>query len=164
MARVLNPVLNRKEREYFARTSHEAVKVTAAKLRVTSGRYQLTSKNVKLPITVVNNFDTETVVSVSLIPQNSRIQVANLNNVTLAARGRQQLTIPVSVIAPGTTLVEAQLMNKKGQLVGEISQLNLSATIIDSRVTWFTTGAAIVLFLGAIAQSVRRVKRSRHEK
>lgn len=160
----LSPLLNRKERAYFSHAAAKAVSSTSDKLRVIGGRYQLTSNNVKLPITVINNFETAAVVNVSLIPQNSRIQVANVNAVTLAPRSRQQLTIPVTVIAPGTTLVIAQLMNQKGQLVGESSKLNLSATIIDSRVTWFTTGAAIVLFLGAVAQSVRRVKRSRHEK
>ena len=46
----------------------------------------------------------------------------------------------------------------------KVSKLNLTATIIDPRVAWFTTGAAILLLLGAVAQSVRRVRRSRHEK
>jgi hypothetical protein len=55
-------------------------------------------------------------------------------------------------------------MNTKGQLVGEQSELNLNATIIDSRVAWFTTGAAVLLFIGAVTQSVRRIRRSRNEK
>ena len=100
-------------------------------------------------------------VSVSLIPMNSRIQIENVNSVTVAPNSRQQILVPVDVIAPGTTLVLAQFINSKGQLVGEVSRLELSATIIDSRVAWFTTGAAILLLLGAIAQSVRRIRRSR---
>jgi len=99
--------------------------------------------------------------SVSLIPMNSRMQVENIRNITIAPNSRQQILLQVEVIAPGSTLVLAQLMNSKGQLVGQVSKLNLTATIIDSRVAWFTTGAAVLLFLGAVTQSVRRVRRAR---
>jgi hypothetical protein len=95
---------------------------------------------------------------------NSRVQILSVNSIKLAAKSRQQLSVDVSVVAPGTTLVYAQFMNTKGQLVGEKSKLNLNATIIDSRVAWFTTGAAVLLFIGAITQSVRRIRRSRNEK
>jgi hypothetical protein len=61
-------------------------------------------------------------------------------------------------------LVRAQFLNTQGQQVGIESQLNLTATIIDSRVAWFTTAAAVLLLFGAITQSVRRVRRVRHEK
>jgi hypothetical protein len=161
LAKVMNPLLSREDRAYFSYNQSAAVKTLSNKLRVTPGRYQITSTTAKLPITLVNNFDTASVVSVSLIPMNSRMQVENINNITVAAKSRQQILVPVDVIAPGSTLVLAQLINTKGQLVGEISKLNLTATIIDSRVAWFTTGAAVLLFLGAITQSVRRVRRAR---
>jgi hypothetical protein len=132
-----------------------------AKLRVIPGRYQLTSTTAKLPVTLVNSFDTPTVVSLSLIPMNSRIRIENVNNITLAAKSRQQLNLEVGVVASGNTIVKAQFMNSEGRLVGEQSELNLTATIIDSRVAWFTTAAAVLLFSGAVTQSVRRVRRSR---
>jgi hypothetical protein len=160
----MNPLLNNNESAFFAYHENATVDLMSNRLKVISGRYQITSKSAKLPITLVNNFDTASVVSVSLIPMNSRIQVENINNVTIAPKSRQQILVPVDVIAPGSTLVLAQFMNSKGQLVGQVSKLNLTATIIDSRVAWFTTSAAILLFLGAITQSVRRVRRSRHEK
>jgi hypothetical protein len=92
---------------------------------------------------------------------NSRIQIENVNSVTVDSNSRQQILVPVDVIAPGTTLVLAQFINSKGQLVGEVSRLELSASIIDSRVAWFTTGAAVLLLLGAIAQSVRRIRKGK---
>jgi hypothetical protein len=158
---VMNPLLSREERTYFSYNQRAAVKKFSTRLRVIPGRYQLTSKTAKLPITLVNNFDTASVVSVSLIPMNSRMQVENINNITVASKSRLQILVPVDVIAPGSTLVLAQFMNTKGQLVGEVSKLNLTATIIDSRVAWFTTGAAVLLFLGAVTQSVRRIRRAR---
>jgi len=158
---VMNPSLDESERVYFSYSAARAVQAMTAKLRVIPGRYQLTSTTAKLPVTLVNSFDTPTVVNLSLIPLNSRIRVENVNSIALAAKSRQQLTLEVNVIAPGSVLVNAQFMNSEGQLVGEQSELALSATIIDSRVAWFTTGAAVLLFLGAITQSVRRVRKSR---
>ena len=161
---VLNPLLNGEERAFFSYDKNKEVKIVSNKLKVVSGRYQITSSGAKLPVTLVNNFDTSTVVSVSLIPMNSRIHIENVNNIELAPKSRQQILVPVDVIAPGSTLVRAQFLNTKGQQVGIESQLNLTATIIDSRVAWFTTAAAVLLLFGAITQSVRRVRRVRHEK
>lgn len=161
---VLNPLLSVEDRAYFSYSARDAVRKVSGKLRVVSGRYQLTSDTVKVPLTLVNKFDTATVVSLSLIPMNSRVQVENLANITLPARSQIQISVPFRVIASGSTLVLAQFMTAQGNGVGEISKLNLSLTVIDSRVAWFTTGAAIVLFLGAITQSVRRIRRSRSEK
>ena len=158
---VMSPALDTDDRTYFSDSAVRAVQLMTSKLRVTPGRYQLTSSTAKLPVTLVNSFDTPTVVSVSLIPMNSRMIVQNVNNVTLAAKSRQQISIEVDVVAPGSTVVIAQLINSEGRLVGEESRLNLTATIIDPRVAWFTTGAAALLFVGAITQSVRRVRRSR---
>jgi hypothetical protein len=161
---VMNPLLDGQERAYFSYNKNKAVRELANELRVISGRYQITSSGAKLPVTLVNNFETTTVVSVSLIPMNSRIHIENVNNIELAPNSRQQILVPVDVIAPGSTLVRAQFLNAKGQRVGVESQLHLTATIIDSRVAWFTTAAAVLLLLGAITQSVRRVRRVRHEK
>ena len=157
---LLNPLLSREDRTFYSYNQTSAVNKLANRLRVIPGRYQITSTTAKLPITLVNNFDTASVVSVSLIPMNSRMQVENINNITIAPKSRQQILVPVDVIAPGSTLVLAQFINTKGQLVGEVSKLNLTATIIDSRVAWFTTAAAVLLFLGGVTQSVRRVRRA----
>lgn len=161
---VLNPLLSYEDRAYFAYSARAAVQKTSAKLKVVSGRYQLTSETVKVPLTLVNKFETATTVSLSLIPMNSRVQVENVNNISLPPKSQIQISVPFKVIASGSTLVLAQFMTPQGTRVGEISKLNLSLTVIDSRVAWFTTGAGVVLFLAAVAQSVRRVRRSRHEK
>jgi hypothetical protein len=161
---LLNPELSVEDRAYLSYSARGAVDKIAGKLKVVSGRYQLTSETVKVPLTLVNKFDTATTVSLSLIPMNSRIQVENVNNILLPPRSQIQISVPFKVIASGSTLVIAQFMTPQGTRVGEVSKLNLSLTVIDSRVAWFTTGAGVVLFLGAVAQSVRRIRRSRHEK
>ena len=161
LAIVMNPALNKEGRAYFSYASEIACKKALLKLRVVTGRYQLTSTTSRVPVTLVNEYDTATTVNLSLIPMNSRMQIQNVNNINLAAKSRLQLNLDVTVVAPGSTLVLAQFMNSKNVLVGEKSKLNLTATIIDSRVAWFTTGAAILLFLGAVTQSVRRVRKGR---
>jgi hypothetical protein len=162
LAILLNPMLSNDDRAYFSYSSREAVRAMGGKLKVVSGRYQLTSKKVEVPLTLVNKFDTATTVSLSLIPMNSRVQVQNQLNIVLPPKSQIQIAVPFTVIASGSTLVLAQFMTPQGDRIGEVSKLNLSLTVIDSRVAWFTTGAAILLFLGAIAQSVRRIRRSRH--
>ena len=161
---ILNPLLSVEERAYFSYSARDAVGKVSSKLKVVSGRYQLTSATTKVPLTLVNKFDTATVVNLSLIPMNSRVQVENVNNITLPPKSQIQITVPFEVIASGSTLVLAQFMTPQGSRVGEVSKLNLTLTVIDSRIAWFTTGAGILLFIGAVAQSVRRVRRSRNEK
>lgn len=161
---LLNPLLSVEERAYFSYSARDAVREVSGKLKVVSGRYQLTSSTTKVPLTLVNKFETSTVVSLSLIPMNSRIQVENVNNITLPPKSQIQITVPFKVIASGSTLVLAQFMTPQGTRAGEVSKLNLTMTVIDSRIAWFTTGAGILLFIGAVAQSVRRIRRSRNEK
>lgn len=158
---VLNPNLGRDDRAYFSYTSSAETNKIVNKLRIVSGRYQLTSESVKVPLTLVNNFETSAVLSLSLIPMNGRVRVTNINEITIPPKSRMQLSVPFTVIAPGSTLVMAQFMTPSGTMIGKPSRLNLSLTLIDSRVTWFTTGAAVLLFLGAIAQSVRRIRKGR---
>lgn len=164
LGRILNPLLDSRDRAYFSYQGRDATTKVVKKLRIVPGRFQLTSNKVKVPLTLVNDFETSTVVSLSLIPMNSRVQVENVNDITIAPKSFIQISVPFTVIASGSTLVLAQFITSKGDRVGETSRLNLSLTVIDSRVTWFTTGAAIFLFLGAIIQSVRRIRRGRNEK
>ncbi|CAB4872709.1 unannotated protein [freshwater metagenome] len=158
---VLNPFMKREDREVFTNDAVESVMKYVNKLRVTNGQYQLTSKEVKVPITLTNDFDSPVTLFLTLSPQNSRVQVGSEFKVTIAAKSRSQLAVPFTVIAPGATTVIAQFTNDKGQKVGKEAVLTLNLSIFDSRVAWFTSGAGILLLLAAITQTVRRIRRSR---
>jgi hypothetical protein len=164
LGRILNPLLDSRDRAYFSYQGRDATTKVVKKLRIVPGRFQLTSTKVEVPLTLVNDFETATVVSLSLIPMNSRVQVENVNDITIAPKSFIQISVPFTVIASGSTLVLAQFITPEGDRIGETSRLNLTLTVIDSRVAWFTTGAAIFLFLGAIIQSVRRIRKGRNEK
>jgi len=161
MARLLNPNIDEKFRARLLKSADKEVVRSARKLRIISGRYRLTSAEVKLPITLVNNFSTPVKASLELLPRNSRIQIEGISNVVLDANSKMQLSIPANVITPGTVTVAARLTDAKGVPVTKYSQLNLNLSIVDSRVAWFTSSAALLLFVAATLQTVRRIRRKR---
>jgi hypothetical protein len=161
LAILLSPSLNRENRNYFSLQAIKAVKNEVGKLSVNEGKYRLTSAQVKVPVTVTNKYPVPVTVDLWLTPDNFKVYTPNIREITIAANSKLQLSMDVSVVAPGNTTIEAQLTDSKGNDVGEPAMLSLNLTVIDSRVAWFTTGAAIILFLAAVAQSVRRIRRSK---
>ncbi len=159
LAQLLSPNLDRESREFFTSNATEAVNAVVNKLRINSGNYQVTTSSVKLPVTVINDFDTEVVVDVSMIPINSRMVVESFKDVVIAPNSKIQLEMGVEVIAPGETVVSAYITDKEGVEVVPEALLTLNSSVIDVRVAWFTTGAAILLLLAGVAQSVRRVRK-----
>ena len=95
------------------------------------------------------------------MPRNSRIQITGIEDVIIAPNSKIQLLLPANIITPGTVTVAARLTDAEGVPVTKYSQLTLNLSIVDSRVAWFTSGAAILLFVAATLQTVRRVRRSR---
>ena len=161
LARLLNPDVDKSFRARLLKSADKEVYKTSKKLKVVSGRYRLTSAQVKLPVTLVNNFSSPVLVSLELTPRNSRIQIPGISNISIAANSKVQLALPANVITPGTVTVAARLTDAKGFPITKYSQLNLNLSIVDSRVAWFTSSAALLLFIAATAQTLRRVRRSR---
>jgi len=161
LARLLNPDVDQDFRARLLKSAEKEVARSLRKLKIISGRYRLTSSEVKLPITLVNNFSTPVKVSLELLPRNSRVQLTGIDDVVIAAETKMQLSIPANVITPGTVTVAARLTDGKGVPVTKYSQLNLNLSIVDSRVAWFTSSAAALLFVAATLQTVRRVRRGR---
>ena len=159
LAKLLSPKLNKDSREFYSYSARSAVDAMVNKLRINSGRYQITTSNVKLPVTVINEFNSEVTIDISMVPINSRVIVDSFTGVTIPAQSKLQLEMPVDVIAPGQTSVLALITDSEGNEIVPEATLTLNSTVIDSRVTWFTTGAAILLLLAAVAQSVRRVRK-----
>ena len=164
LAILLSPSLNKQDRDFFSFNASEGVASTLNKLRVTSGKYQITSQIGKVPVTVINGFDVAVKFNIDLTTLNSRIQVTDISGLTIPANSRTQLALPFTVIAPGSTTISAQIKNLDGGKIGPAARLSLNSTIFDSRVAWFTGGAAILLFVAALTQTIRRIRRGRNEK
>lgn len=159
LSKLLSPKLDKDSRDFYSYSARTAVTAMVRKLRINSGKYQITTSNVKLPVTVINEFDSDVTINISMLPINSRVVVDSFEAVTIPAQSKKQLEMVVDVIAPGQTSVSAQIIDDEGNEVVPEATLTLNSTVIDSRVTWFTTGAAILLLLAGVAQSVRRVRR-----
>jgi hypothetical protein len=164
LAILLSPSLDKNDREFFSYNASEGVAKTLSKLRVTSGKYQIASETGKVPVTVINGFNVPVEVNIKLTPLNSRVQVTNIAALKIPANSRTQLALPFTVIAPGATTVIAQITNKDGDFIGPSAKLAINITIFDSKVTWFTIGAAILLFIAALTQTIRRIRKGRNEK
>ena len=160
LAQLLSPTLDKDSRDYFSYSASEAVDAMVHKLRINSGKYQITTSSVKLPVTVINEFAVDVTVDIAMLPINSRVVVDSFDDVVIPANSKRQLEMQVDVIAPGQTTVSALITDSDDdtEVVPE-ALLTLNSTVIDSKVTWFTTGAAILLLLAAVTQSVRRVRR-----
>ena len=160
LGQLLSPSLDKDSRQYFSYSATAAVNEMVRKLRINSGKYQITTSTVKLPLTVINEFDVDVTVDIAMTPISSRVIVGSFDNVTIPANSKKQLEMDVDVVAPGETMVSALITGPEddNEVVPE-ALLTFNSTVIDSRVTWFTTGSAILLLLAAVAQSVRRVRR-----
>jgi hypothetical protein len=161
MARLLNPNIDQEFRDRLLKSADKEVLRSTRKLKVVSGRYRLTAAEVKLPITLVNNFSTQVKVSLELLPRNSRVQIAGITDVSIEPLSKMQLSLPANVITPGTVTVAARLTDAEGVPITKYSQLNLNLSIVDSRVAWFTSSAAVLLFIAATLQTIRRVRRNK---
>ena len=161
LSRLLTPTLDKASREYFTANAAAAVSTQTHKLRVNAGKYQITTESAELPVTVINQFPVDVTVDIDMMAKNSRILVFGFTGVRLPANSKTQLELAAQVIAPGETTIFAQITDSKAVPIVDFSILQLNATVIDPRVTWFTTGAAILLLLAAIAHSLRRVRKGR---
>jgi len=164
LAVLLSPSLDKKDREFFSYNAAEGVALTLNRLRVSSGKYQIASETGKVPVTVTNDFDVPVKLAVNLTPLNSRVQISSVSEFAIGANSRTQLAIPFTAIAPGVTTVLAQIANSQGDFVGPAAKLTINITFFDSRVTYFTIGAALILFVAALTQTIRRVRGGRREK
>ena len=161
LAILLSPSLNGELSERFAESAIDGVAQQREKLRINPGKYTLTSEKVDVPLTLVNGFTSPVIVNVIFRSSNIRVLVSDMRQITLEPNSRTQFAVPFTVVASGTTNISAALTNSKGQWLGPSSKLALTMTLIDSRVAWFTTGAAVLLFIGAAAQTYRRIRKGR---
>ena len=161
LGRLLSPSLSQSDQAYFSFNARQEVSKYKERLKIFAGKYQLTSAKSELPITLANGFATPIEINLKLSAGSSRISIENVENIVLQPNSKTQISVPIEVFAPGQTFINAEFVNKDGRVIGDSVAYSLNLTVIDSRVAWFTTGAAVLLFLAAVTQSVRRVRRAR---
>ena len=161
-AAVLNPGLTSPRRDYLARDTTASAFALSHKIRLASSKFTVTSQKQSLPITVINDFVGEAQLKISVEPANSRITTAAAPiDLTLPGKSKVQIKVPVHVYTSGPSGLIITIRNAQGSVLGEPTSFPLTLSVISPIATWFTTGAAIVLFVAAIIQSARRIRRTR---
>ena len=163
LAKLINPELSESDLSILIKNFRSQLKENQKKIRIVAGNYTITADRYDLPITVFNDFSAPISINLKTRTSNSRILVGRIEPLILAANSQAQIQIPIDVIASGETRLEVKLTSERGSQVGESKNIELRLAVISPLTTWFTTGMAIILLLAAAIQSVRRVKRRKHE-
>ena len=159
LMQLLNPNIDNKTLNMLIKDFDQSITKMRSKLKIKSKKFTVTSENEELPITIVNDFSSDVKLKLSSRALNSKVEVAPVEEITVAAKSKQQLLLPLKVLAPGESQLLAQLTNLENKPVGYPVYINLKLAVISPVATWITSGAAILLFIAALVQSVRRVRR-----
>jgi len=158
---IFNPLISRADRQRLASNLRFTSADIQQRIRLSTGRFTITSTHQKLPITVINDFAGQASVTFTVNSINERIGVTNPAPMVLAPKSKSEVLIPVEVVSSGATALVVEVRNSAGDLLGDQMIYPISVRVISPIATWITTGAAITLFAAAIFQSARRIRRGR---
>lgn len=160
-ASLIDPNFPRERAFQFARDLAKSLDKYKNSIRITSGRYTLTSNKERIPVTLINDFSNDLSVQFRVQSSNSRVIVGEIDPITIGAESKEQFTIPIEVLSSGQSDLVITLFNENGRRIGPETRLPLTLAVISPLTTWITTGSGVILLLAAIIQSLRRVRRSR---
>lgn len=163
-ASLLNPALPKELSIALTKELSKSLANYSDSVRITKGRFTLTSKRERLPLTLINDFTNEITVKFKVSSSNTRILVDPIEAITIPPRSKVPFVIPIEVLSSGQSEVIISMRTKKGIPLGEEVRLPVNLAVISPLTTWITTGSGLILLFAAIVQSVRRVKRSRKER
>jgi hypothetical protein len=132
---------------------------TRNKLRVSKGKFTVTSSKQELPITVINDFNSAVKLKLTTRPLTSKVLVRPTEAIEVPANSKIQVLLPIEVIASGETLLLTQLSNLENKPIGFPVNISLKLSVISPAATWITSGAAVILFAAAVIQSLRRFRK-----
>jgi len=159
LIRILNPDLTKDRREYLIRDLTSAAFAQMHLVHLGPGKFTVTSAHQNLPITLTNGFPLDVKVNLYVIPTNLKVEVGSLPQVVIPAKSKIQVMVPITVLTSGTSGLNVELTSTHGNLLGDSVIYPLQLSVISPIATWFTTGAALVLFIAATIQSIRRIRR-----
>jgi len=159
LLKLLNPNLGETLFLDLLKDYDKSISIMRAKLNVKNTKFTVTSSKEELPITVVNDYDQVVRLKLSTRAMNSKVSVAQIEEIELEAKSKKQVLLPIEVFAAGDSRLLVQLTNLENKPVGYPVYIDLKLSVISPVATWITTAAAVLLFIAALVQSVRRVRR-----
>lgn len=163
-ASLLNPLIPKERSFALTKELSKELERYENSVRITKGRFTLTSKRERLPLTLINDLTNDLTIRFVISSSNSRIVVEQIDPITIAAESKIPFTVPVEVLSSGESEVIIKLKTARGISLGDEVRLPISLAVISPITTWITTGSGLILLFAAIIQSIRRVKRSREKK
>jgi hypothetical protein len=161
LTHVMNPGLTGNQRNSAADDLTTYTNSLSHKLRLSTGRYTVTSSKQSLPITIINDFAKPAHVRVNLATTNERAVVNDINSVTIPAKSKIQVFVNLKVLVSGSSVMIAQLQNTNGVALSELVEYPLTLAVISPIATWITSAAAILLFAAAVFSSIKRLRKGR---
>ncbi|MBM3699230.1 MAG: hypothetical protein FJW82_05085, partial [Actinobacteria bacterium] len=161
LAQLLNPEIEKIRLQSLLKDYEKSITTLRNKLKINKTRFTITSAKEELPITLVNEFDQVVDLKLSIRALNSKVIVGPTGQIRLEAKSKQQVLLPIEVLATGESALLAQLTNLDNKPIGDPVNINLKLSVISPVATWITSGAAVLLFVAALIQSVRRVRRGK---
>jgi hypothetical protein len=161
LIKILNPNLSVDRRGYLIRDYTRAAFNQIHLVHLSPGKFTVTSSHQNLPITLTNGFPNSVKINLYAIPTNPKVEVGSLSQVVIPAKSKIQVMVPITVLTSGTSGLNVEMTSMEGNLLGDSVIYPLQLSVISPIATWFTTGAAIVLFVAASFQSIRRIRRRR---
>ncbi|ASY24474.1 hypothetical protein B1sIIB91_05910 [Candidatus Nanopelagicus abundans] len=159
LSQLLNPNLEEQLFLDLLKDYDKSISVMRNKLNIKNTKFTVTSSKEELPITVGNDFDQVVKLKLSSRAMNGKVSVAQIKDIELAAKSKNQVLLPIEVFAAGDSRLLVQLTNLENKPVGYPVYINLKLSVISPVTTWITTAAAVLLIIAALVQSVRRVRR-----
>jgi hypothetical protein len=159
LSQLLNPNLEEQLFLDLLKDYDKSISAMRNKLNIKNTKFTVTSSKEELPITVDNDFDQVVKIKLSSRAMNGKISVAQIEDIELAAKSKNQVLLPIEVFAAGDSRLLVQLTNLENKPVGYPVYINLKLSVISPVATWITTAAAVLLIIAALVQSVRRVRR-----
>ena len=163
LAQLLNADIEPRNISVFYADFNKSMSETRKKLRITTTKFTVTNESQKLPITLVNEFDSNVKIKMMTKPTNLKVGVRSIDDIEVEANSKKQILLPIDVFASGSSALQVQLTDLQGNPLGFPAYVSLNLSVISSATAWLTSIAALLLLIGVIAQSVRRFKSNKQE-
>jgi hypothetical protein len=158
-AMLFNQSLDQHRRNLLARDLYINTSDILQKIRLAPGKFTISANKQDLPITVINDFPSPANLILNVNALNSRVQVVDRISVKIEGKSRVQVKIPVEVLSAGDSSLAVGISNDQKEQLGDVVVYPLTVRVLNPVATWITYVAAVVLFISAVIQSVRRIRK-----
>lgn len=159
LIKILNPNLTVDRREYLIRDLTANAFSQIHLVHLSPGKFTITSSHQSIPITLTNGFPNSVKVNLDIFPTNAKVSAPSATPETIPAQSKIQVMVPLSVLTSGVSGLNVSVTSPQGAILGDPVIYDLKLAVISPVATWITTGSAILLFVAAAIQSVRRIRR-----